>query len=80
MYMGQALAAITDLSVTPLAYITPSVALFMFVTTLIGGNTPLLIPLVASWTPYGTDVNIDFQAASVYAGSDTGRAVKVGML
>lgn len=80
MYMGQSLAAITDLSVTPLAYITPSVALFMFVTTLIGGNTPLLIPLVASWTPYGVDVNIDFQAASVYAGSETGNADEVHVL
>jgi hypothetical protein len=72
MYMGQSLAAITDASVTPAHYIAPSVALFMFVTTMIGGNTPLLIPLVSQVVGYNGDVDIDFQAASVYAGVDTG--------
>lgn len=70
--MSQALAAITDISVTPISYITPSVALFMFVTTLIGGNTPLLIPLVSSMVGFSDDINIDFNAASEYNGDGSG--------
>lgn len=70
--MGQVLATLTDLSVTPAHYITPSVALFMFVATIIGGNTPLLIPLVMESVGYSAQVYIDFTAASVYAGEQSG--------
>ena len=70
--MGQVLATLTDLSVTPAHYITPSVALFMFVATIIGGNTPLLIPLVMDTVGYSAQVYIDFAAASVYIGEQSG--------
>lgn len=71
--MGQSLATITDASVTPLHNITPSVALFMFVTTIIGGNVPLVVPLLSNLVVgYQGQVNIDFSAASVYAGIDSG--------
>lgn len=45
MYIGASLALVADL--TPEELIVPSVALFMFIITLIGGNGPLLVPLVA---------------------------------
>lgn len=73
MYMGQALATITDSTVTPTECLTPAVALFMFVITIIGGNVPLLIPLVSSAVGYQGDVDISFQAASVYNATITGQ-------
>ena len=66
--MGQALAAITDGRVTPAHYVTPSVALFMFVITIIGGNMPLVVPFVASLVGYSADVDIHFDAAATYNG------------
>lgn len=45
MYIGASLALVAD--ITPADLLVPSVALFMFVVTLIGGNGPLLVPLVA---------------------------------
>ena len=45
MYIGASLALVADL--TPEDLLVPSVALFMFLVTLLGGNGPLLVPLVA---------------------------------
>lgn len=64
--MGQALATITDATVTPPECLTPAVAIFMFVITIIGGNMPLLIPLVSGIVGFNGQVDICFQAASVY--------------
>ena len=78
MYMGQALATITDQSLTPAHHVTPAVALFMFVITIIGGNMPLVVPLVNSWVGYGGKVDISFDAAPVYSGTDgQGKNVKI---
>jgi hypothetical protein len=46
MYLGASLALLSD--ITPISLIVPSVALFMFIITIIGGNAPLLVPLVLS--------------------------------
>ena len=72
MYMGQALATITDHSLTPSHHVTPAVALFMFVITIIGGNMPLIVPLVASWTGFDGEVDMHFSAAPAYTGTNTG--------
>jgi hypothetical protein len=60
MYIGASLALLSD--VTPTDLIVPSVALFMFIITLIGGNAPLLVPLVLSLRPI-THHTFSFQAA-----------------
>jgi hypothetical protein len=60
MYIGASLALLSD--VTPPDLIVPSVALFMFIITLIGGNCPLLVPLVLSLRPT-THHTFTFQAA-----------------
>jgi hypothetical protein len=73
MYMGQALATITDHSLTPSHHVTPAVALFMFIITIIGGNMPLIVPLVASWTGFDGEVDMHFSAAPAYIGAGTGK-------
>jgi hypothetical protein len=60
MYIGASLALLSD--VTPSDLIVPSVALFMFIITLIGGNCPLLVPLILSLRPT-THHTFSFQAA-----------------
>ena len=72
MYMGQALATITDASLTPAHHVTPAVALFMFVITMIGGNMPLLVPLVNSWVGFNGQANVSFDAAPVYTADGQG--------
>ena len=61
MYLGASLALLSD--VTPPNLIVPSVALFMFIVTLIGGNAPLLVPLILSLRPT-THHNFHFTAAA----------------
>lgn len=63
MYLGASLALLSD--VTPSNLIVPSVALFMFIVTLIGGNAPLLVPLILSISPI-THFTFHFTAASPY--------------
>lgn len=63
MYLGASLALLSD--VTPSNLIVPSVALFMFIVTLIGGNAPLLVPLILSISPI-THYTFHFSAAPPY--------------
>jgi hypothetical protein len=58
MYIGASLALVADIS--PPDLLVPSVALFMFAVTLIGGNGPLLVPLVADHM-LGPDSSHHFQ-------------------
>ena len=69
MYMAQALAIISDNKVICGYLVTPSVALFMFLITLLGGNTPLLVPLLEGSVGYQADVLVDFTAAAPYPSS-----------
>ena len=66
MYFGQVLAVLTDHRVTPAHYITQSVALFMFIVTLIGGNMPIFIPFTAGLVGFKAQVDISFNAAVEY--------------
>lgn len=70
--MGQALATITDATLTPPHHVTPAVALFMFVITIIGGNMPLLVPLVNSWVGFNGQADVSFDAAPIYTGNGQG--------
>ncbi len=64
--MSQTLALITDSKIIPKYLVTPSVALFVMVITIIGGNAPLIIPLLKEFVGYDGDVFIDFTASSAY--------------
>lgn len=64
VYFSQALALISDSRVVPRDLVTPSVALFMLIITIIGGNSPLLIPSLMPVVGFDRDVVIDFTAAS----------------
>jgi hypothetical protein len=71
MYLGQSLAVISDNTMIPDHLVTPSVALFMLIVTIIGGNSPLLVPgIAASLT--NNDVTITFDAQQVYVNSTSG--------
>lgn len=78
MYLSQSLAVLTDDYIIPQRLVTQSVALFMFIITIIGGNVPLLIPyLCSNVVGYTAKVNIHFTAASVYTEADaTGRLLR----
>ena len=65
VYLGQSLAVIADPLIIPPRLLTTSVALFMLIITLIGGNSPLLIPFVQSTLSYD-DVTVSFSAQSLY--------------
>jgi hypothetical protein len=65
VYLSQALTVISDNTVIPPRLITSAVALFMLVVTIIGGSSPLLIPVVQEFI-HEEDVTIDFQAMSMY--------------
>lgn len=56
--------------VVPSDLVAPSVALFMFIITLIGGNFPVLIPLFESLVGFDRSVSVEFTAAG-YCGSAT---------
>lgn len=70
MYLGQTLVVVSDTTLTgvPQALCTPSVALFMLLVTLIGGNMPLLLPLVENIWGY-TETVIQFNAITTVADS-----------
>jgi len=65
MYLGQTLVVVSDTPLTGVPHVlcTPSVALFMLLVTLIGGNIPLLLPLVENIWGY-TETVIYFNAAA----------------
>ncbi len=44
--------------------VAPSVAFFMFIITIIGGNFPVLIPLFESWVGFDQPVTVQFTAAN----------------
>jgi hypothetical protein len=56
----------TILIVVPPELVTQSVAFFVFIVTLIGGNFPLLIPLFESMVGFNAKVQVEFLAASEY--------------
>jgi hypothetical protein len=64
VYLSQSLALITDRRVVSSHLITPAVALFMLIITIIGGNAPFLIPLFLPAVGFQQGVLIDFTAAS----------------
>eukprot|EP01037_Dinobryon_pediforme_P036177 gene36177-42988_t len=70
LYFSQCLAIVTDAAVVPSDLVAPSVALFMFIITLIGGNFPVLIPLFESLVGFDRSVSVEFTAAG-YCGSAT---------
>lgn len=49
MYIGASLALVSDL--TSPGLVTPSIALFMFLVTILGGNAPFLVPMASSLLP-----------------------------
>jgi len=71
LYLIQCLALLTHREVIPEALITPSIALFMFVITIIGGNVPLLVTLFTSIVGYDSPVQLSFEAQSQYTGDPT---------
>jgi hypothetical protein len=66
VYLSQALAVVTDGSTVPARLVTQSVAVFMLVVTLIGGNVPLLMPYLLTAVGYSEEVTLEFQAAPMY--------------
>lgn len=66
LYLGQSLAIIAGPTAVPATLVTQSVALFMFIVTIIGGNMPLLIPSVASVLQF-SDATITFTASVAYS-------------
>ncbi len=71
VYLSQALAVVTDASTVPARLVTQSVAVFMLVVTLIGGNVPLLMPYLLTVVGYNQDVTLSFQAAPMYSAADS---------
>ena len=71
MYLGQTLVVVSDsmLSGVPKSPCIPSVALFMLLVTLIGGNIPLFIPLLENVWGY-TETTIHFSAAASASTTD----------
>lgn len=69
MYLSQTLALITDHQFIPTRLITSAVALFMLIITIIGGNSPLLIPLIEEFVGYDAQVIVQFQATAPYTGN-----------
>lgn len=63
MYLSQSLALITDKIFISADLISPSVALFVLVTTAIAGNATLLVPFFEEFTSR-EKVTIIFQAQS----------------
>lgn len=80
VYLSQALALVTDQRVIPSGLLTPSVALFMLIITIIGGNSPLLVPGLLSAVGYGEDVSIAFTAASADPAAPAGEDVSFSVL
>jgi len=71
LYLSQCLALLTHREVIPEALITPSIALFMFVITIIGGNVPLLVTFFTSIVGYYSPAQLSFDAQSEYSGDPT---------
>lgn len=63
VYLSQALAIVTESRTVPAALVTQSVAVFMLVVTVVGGNAPLLVPWLVTAVGYRSDVTVEFQAA-----------------
>ena len=76
MYLGQTLVVVSGITLTgvPKSLCTPSVALFMLVVTLIGGNIPLFIPLFENVWGY-TETTIHFSAAASASTADDINAI-----
>lgn len=66
VYLSQTLAIITDSCIAPVRLVTQSVALFMLIITIIGGNVPLFVPYLLTVVGYKKDVLITFDAAPTY--------------
>ena len=66
MYIGSSLSFISDITVLPSA-VVPSIALFMFAVTIIGGNAPLLVPFVLRYGVKTTTYTYHVDAASADA-------------
>lgn len=64
VYFSQALAMMSDARIIPRELTTSSVALFMLIVTIIGGNSPLLVPALMPVVGFDQQVLIDFTAAS----------------
>ncbi|RYH05343.1 hypothetical protein EON65_44985 [archaeon] len=62
VYLSQSLALITDAQIAPGHLTPPSVALFMMVVTLIGGNAPLFIPTLLPLVGFNQDVTLTISA------------------
>jgi hypothetical protein len=66
-YLSQALAIVTSEQSIPSRLVTQSVAVFMLVITLIGGNLPLLVPVLLTRVGFNSPVTVHFQAAPEYS-------------
>jgi hypothetical protein len=66
-YLSQALAVVTSERSVPARLVTQSVAVFMLVITLIGGNLPLLVPVLLSRVGFDAPATVHFQAAPMYS-------------
>lgn len=71
MYIGSSLSFISDITIVASA-VVPSIALFMFAVTIIGGNAPLLVPFVLRYGVKKSTYTYHVDAASPDAtsGSD----------
>lgn len=64
IYFSQALAMVSDHRIVARDLVTSSVALFMLIVTIMGGNAPLLIPCLMPLVGYDEQVNLHFTASS----------------
>eukprot|EP00981_Chlorochromonas_danica_P013814 scaffold6861_cov248-Ochromonas_danica.AAC.17 len=64
IYFSQALAMVSDHRIVARDLVTSSVALFMLIVTIMGGNAPLLIPCLMPLVGYDEQVTLHFTASS----------------
>lgn len=67
VYLSQTLALITHQAIIPKDQIASSVALFMLIITIIGGNFPLIIPVFESIVGFNNNITVQFSAAIPYS-------------
>jgi hypothetical protein len=60
---------ITDVHYIPKRLISSAVAVFMLIITVIGGNAPLLLPVIKEGIGYTNDVTLSFSAYGMYNAS-----------
>ena len=65
-FIIQTLVVISNENIIPSQFRTSSVALFMLIVILIGGNIPLCVPLLKTMVGFNADVTIHFEAAFIY--------------